>query len=249
MSGSKFRIGCSGYYYTAWKNKFYPPGLQPKNWLAYYSTVFNTVELNGTFYRTPKLADLTKYAHSAVNDFRFAVKMNKYITHVLKLKEAKEHIHDFQDLITDGLGHKCSHFLFQLPPSFHYSEENLERILNNVPHQSSNVVELRHISWWNKEVEQAFKQAGLTFCNVDFPGMDTSFIHTSSHFYLRLHGNPELFKSSYSLESLEDFKKKFPVGADCYNVYFNNTYYEAGYSNALQLMDIIGKETFVSPLH
>ncbi|MGZ4079190.1 MAG: DUF72 domain-containing protein, partial [Bacteroidia bacterium] len=58
----KYYIGCSGYYYPYWKNKFYPEGLQPKNWLNYYSTVFNTVELNGTFYRTPKLSDLKKYA-------------------------------------------------------------------------------------------------------------------------------------------------------------------------------------------
>ena len=246
MSGSKFRIGCSGYYYTAWKNKFYPPGLQPKNWLAYYSTVFNTVELNGTFYRTPKLADLTKYAQNAVNDFKFAVKMNKYITHVLKLKDSKSQIHDFQELILEGLGNKCAHFLFQLPPSFPYNEENLERILTNIPHQASNVVELRHISWWNAEVEKAFSQAGLTFCNVDFPGMDTHFIHTSPHFYLRAHGNPELFKSSYSQEALESFYHKFPEGAQCYNVYFNNTYYEAGYTNALQLMDLIGKENLVN---
>jgi uncharacterized protein YecE (DUF72 family) len=246
MSGSKFRIGCSGYYYTAWKNNFYPQGLQPKNWLAYYSTVFNTVELNGTFYRTPKLADLTKYAHSAVNEFKFAVKVSKYITHILKLKDSKEHIQDFQELITEGLGNKCSHFLFQLPPSFDYNEENLERILSNIPHQASSVVELRHISWWNKEVERAFSQAGFTFCNVDFPGMDTHFIHTSPHFYLRLHGNPELFKSSYSKEALESFHRKFPERAQCYNVYFNNTYYEAGYTNALQLMDLIGKESFIT---
>lgn len=245
MSGSKFRVGCSGYYYTAWKNKFYPEGLQPKNWLAYYSTVFNSVELNGTFYRTPKLADLTKYAQCAVSDFKFAVKMSKYITHTLKLKDSKEHIIDFQELIREGLGHKCSYFLFQLPPSFQYSEENLERILANIPHQSTNVIELRHISWWNKEVEHAFTQAGLTFCNVDFPGMDTHFIHTSPHFYLRLHGNPELFKSSYSREALEGFYEKFPVDAKCYNVYFNNTYYEAGYTNAHQLIDIIGKEIVV----
>ncbi|MDF2455308.1 MAG: hypothetical protein K0R51_1301, partial [Cytophagaceae bacterium] len=104
MSGSKFRIGCSGYYYAAWKNKFYPQGLQPKNWLAYYSTVFNSVELNGTFYRTPKLADLIKYAQNAVHDFKFAVKVSKYITHILKLKNSKIPIQDFQELMHEGLG-------------------------------------------------------------------------------------------------------------------------------------------------
>ncbi|HSZ72350.1 MAG TPA: DUF72 domain-containing protein [Cytophagaceae bacterium] len=239
MSGSKFRVGCSGFYYTAWKNKFYPTGLQPKNWLAYYSTVFNSVELNGTFYRTPKLSDLTKYAHSAVHDFRFSVKASRYITHVLKLKDSKQHIEDFQDLITEGLQNKCAHFLFQMPPSFHYNEENLNRILENIAHFPTNVVELRHLSWWNEEVEKAFKQVGLTFCNVDFPGLNTYFMHTSSHFYLRLHGKPELFKSSYDVEALNHFCKQVPVSAQSVNVYFNNTYDEAGYTNALQLQEML----------
>ena len=238
MSGSKFHIGCSGYYYAAWKNKFYPSGLQPKNWLAYYSTVFNTVELNGTFYRTPKLTDLNKYEAIVPHNFTFAVKVSKYITHILKLKDSRQHIQDFQNLIREGLGNKCSHFLFQLPPSFHYNEENLEKIVSNIPHQSCNVIELRHISWWNQHVEKVFSQAGFTFCNVDFPGMNTYFIHTSPHFYLRLHGNPELFKSSYSKESLQNFYAQFPEDAESCNVYFNNTYYEAGYTNALQLIDL-----------
>src|SRR6195952_2566570 len=98
-----YYIGCSGYYYPYWKNKFYPQGLQPKNWLEYYSSVFNSVELNGTFYRTPKLSDLKKYAANTPDDFKFSVKMSKYISHIIKLKESKQQIMDFQQLITEGL--------------------------------------------------------------------------------------------------------------------------------------------------
>src|SRR5688572_22246563 len=54
------RVGCSGYYYPQWKNKFYPAGMKPRDWLAYYSSVFNTVELNGTFYKMPKPTDLIR---------------------------------------------------------------------------------------------------------------------------------------------------------------------------------------------
>ncbi|MGZ6255378.1 MAG: DUF72 domain-containing protein, partial [Bacteroidia bacterium] len=172
-------------------------------------------------------------------DFKFSVKMNKHITHNSKLKDSKKEIADFQDLIRFGLENKLNHFLFQLPPSFHYNEENLERIIENIPHKKENVVELRHISWWNDEVKDSFKKAKLTFCNVDFPGMKTSFIHTSDIFYLRLHGNPELFKSSYSTKELKKFNKEIPSSGKCCSVYFNNTYFEAGYKNALELMDII----------
>lgn len=213
--------------------------MQPKNWLEYYSSVFNTVELNGTFYRTPKLTDLKKYSANTPEDFKFSVKMSKYISHVIKLKNSKQQIDDFQALINEGLENKLNYFLFQLPPSFHYNEENLDRIIANIPHKAENVIELRHISWWNPDVELAFKKANLTFCNVDYPKLETTFIHTSPVFYLRLHGNPELFKSSYTLETLKKFQENFPAHCKQYNIYFNNTYYEAGYTNALQLKKLI----------
>lgn len=238
MSDSLYRIGCSGYYYPTWKNKFYPEGVQPKDWLSYYSTVFNTVELNGTFYRVPRVTSLLKYAQVTSDDFRFSVKVNQHITHILKLKNCKQEIQDFIDLIKEGLGSKCAHILFQMPPSFQYSEENLERVITNIPHDYANVVEFRHASWWNEKVQKVFSDAKLTFCNVDFPGLDTHFVESSPHFYLRLHGSPELFKSSYSISQLDDFYKQFPVSAETHSIYFNNTYYEAGYTNALQLIDI-----------
>lgn len=234
-----YYIGCSGYYYSYWKNRFYPKGVSPKNWLEYYSSVFNTVELNGTFYRTPKLFALKKYAEATPKDFKFSVKMSKYISHIIKLKDSKNSILDFQDLVGEGLGNKLQHYLFQLPPSYSYNEENLEKIIDNIPHKPENVVELRHVSWWNKDVEKAFRKAKLTFCNVDFPGLKTYFVHTTDHFYLRLHGNPELFKSSYSEKELKQFKKIFPAQSKTSCIYFNNTYYEAGYENAQTLMKLI----------
>lgn len=232
-------IGCSGYYYPNWKNKFYPPKLKPKEWLHYYSTVFNTVELNGTFYRTPSINQLNKYYEQTPDEFLFAVKMSKYITHVLKLQESKQQISEFQDLITSGLKEKTGCFLFQLPPSFVFSEENLERVVENIPHSKENIVEFRHISWWNDQTIKSLRAAGITFCNVDFPGMKTSFEHTTDYFYLRLHGNPVLFKSAYTTAQLKKFYKQFPKQSKQYWVFFNNTYYEAGYTNALELVGLV----------
>jgi uncharacterized protein YecE (DUF72 family) len=235
----EYRIGCSGYYYPQWKNKLYPTGVAPKNWLAYYSTVFNTVELNGTFYRTPGLADLNKYASVTGENFTFSVKMSRYITHIQRLKE-KEPVLEFQDLILQGLGNKLQHFLFQMPPSFRFSEENLDKIINHVPNTSRNVVELRHSSWWNDTVKTAFTQSNISFCNVDYPALESWFINTSPYFYLRLHGSPELFKTPYTAERLEHFHTLMPADAQRCTIYFNNTITEAGFQNALQLMDITG---------
>ncbi|HET6224923.1 MAG TPA: DUF72 domain-containing protein [Bacteroidia bacterium] len=235
-------IGCSGYYYGYWKNKFYPKGLVAKDYLSHYSTVFNSVELNGTFYRTPALSQLQKYRDATGTDFSFAVKVSKYITHVLRLNESKQHIEEFQTLIKNGLQDKAKCFLFQFPASFQFSEENLERILINIPHHKENIIEFRHISWWNNEVLREMKKANLTFCNVDFPKLESSFEQTSDVFYLRLHGNPILFKSSYSAEQLMEFQKHFPKNCSTYWIFFNNTYYEAGYLNAQELMRITSKK-------
>lgn len=235
----KFHIGCSGYYYPRWKGMFYPDGVKPKDWLAYYNSVFNTLELNGTFYRLPKPSDLKRYAKVTTKDFTFSVKTSKYITHNLKLKDTKKTIDEFQDLILNGLGNKLAHFLFQLPPNFHYNEENLARVIENIPHRSHNVVEFRHISWWNEEAQAALKKAKLTFCNVDYPGIKSWFINTSTKFYMRFHGNPVLFRSPYSLKTLKDYHKQLPANARSYYIYFNNTDGGAAIDNAQQFMNLV----------
>lgn len=162
--------------------------------------------------------------------------MNRNITHVQRLKE-KETIHGFQELISKGLGKKLSHFLFQMPPSFQFSEQNLHHVIDHIPHNPQNVIEFRHASWWNDETEQALKNASISFCNVDFPGLKTYFIHTAD-FYLRLHGNPELFVSPYSTEQLKGYYQQIPEETNSCSVYFNNTMFDGGYTNALEFMEI-----------
>lgn len=235
---SNIFIGCSGYYYPQWKGNFYPQGLPPAKWLAHYSAVFNTVELNGTFYRIPKLQDLKRQYSNTPEGFTFSVKMNRYITHTLKLSHASEQIGEFQSLVEEGFQEKLHKFLFQMPPSFQYSEKNLELICSAIPGNAQNVVELRHPSWWNDTAEYAFTKKGITFCNVDYPGLKTYFIHSSKDFYLRLHGSPDLFKSSYTDSQLDNYLNKFP-NANSITVYFNNTFYDAAYKNALYLKNKI----------
>ncbi|MGZ3901077.1 MAG: DUF72 domain-containing protein [Bacteroidia bacterium] len=242
MTKRIYRIGCSGYYYPSWKNIFYPKGLPAKEWLKYYSFFFNTVELNGTFYKVPQLSALKRYQAATPDNFKFSVKMNKFITHNKKLNDCKEEITKFQDLVCDGLGDKLGCFLFQMPPSFHFTEENLERVLTNVPHLPRNVVELRHVSWWNDVVFKSFKKAKITFCNVDFPGLKSYIVDTSPVFYFRFHGNPVLFTSQYELSVLKKYAKEFPQKSKEHYLYFNNTSGNSGLTNAKQLKEIIKNE-------
>ncbi|MFL5764102.1 MAG: DUF72 domain-containing protein [Bacteroidia bacterium] len=227
----KFLVGCSGYYYPNWKNKFYPPKLPSSKWLEFYSSVFNTVELNGTFYRVPKLTDLKRQSDNTPDDFRFSVKMNRYITHVLRLKNTNDRIRDFTALVNEGFEKKLHKILLQMPPSFHFNEENL-MLLEDAEIGEQNVIEFRHPSWWNDKTLKVLKKKKCTFCNVDFPGMETSFLHSTKDFYLRLHGNPVLFKSSYDDETLKEFFGMIPEKMKSCSVYFNNTYFSGGYENA-----------------
>ncbi|MDQ3110158.1 MAG: DUF72 domain-containing protein [Bacteroidota bacterium] len=237
-----FKIGCSGYYYPEWKGKFYPEDLGTSKWLNYYSSVFDSVELNGTFYRQPKIENLKKYARMTPGDFKFSAKASRYITHILKMKDAKAFVLEFSALLEKGLEEKFDKLLFQLPPTFAYSPENLDHVFDTVPPSSRNVIEFRHSSWWNEKVFKQFSQSGIIFCNVDYPGLQPEFVATGSKSYLRLHGVPELFKSSYSLDKLKMFVKNIPGTVESCNIYFNNTAANAAYENASTFATLIDRK-------
>ena len=237
---SKIYIGTSGYSYPSWKGNFYPADLKPAQWLTYYSSQFNTVELNGSFYKVPLVKSLKKMFESTPDDFCFSVKANQKITHIMLMKNVKDTVNEFSEIINEGLEHKLHNILFQLPPSFHYTEENLDNIINNIPGSSKNIIEFRHASWWNEEVMQVLDKHDLTFCNVSYPGLPDEVKVTTESTYLRMHGVPDLFKSLYSDEELKLFAKKLPANAENTYIYFNNTTFEAGYTNA-RTMEILTK--------
>lgn len=234
----KIYIGTSGYSYFYWKNRFYPEKLPASKWLTYYATQFKTVELNNTFYRFPTVNNLKKAADATPADFRFSVKAHKIITHTLRMKNVKDKVAEFMDIVTQGLGKKLACILYQLPPTFSYTGERLENIITNISHVSNNVIEVRHLSWWNETVYSAFKENKLTFCSVSFPGLPEENILTSNLFYKRMHGVPELFKSSYSESQLQALAENIPLASQFF-IYFNNTMLEAGYKNADVLKNFI----------
>lgn len=233
-------IGCSGFYYSTWKGKFYPEGLPSSKWLEYYSSVFNSVELNSTFYRQPQLSALKRYASVTPGGFLFAVKMSRYLTHIRRLTHCADEVAEFQDHVYNGLGDRLGAFLFQLPATFRYCAENLEHVLANVPAGPQNVVEFRHASWWNHDTREALERQNITFCNVDYPGLEVPFLMSTDVFYFRAHGNPVLFKSRYAVSDLTRFAMNIPATRTAEEfIYFNNTWFDGGYSNALEMKQVL----------
>lgn len=154
---NKRYIGCSGFAQGYWKGFFYPD-LASKDYLAFYSQHLSAVEINSTFYRKPMVKTLTKWYDSTGAEFRFFIKIPKAITHLKKLREVDQEVSVFCDYISAGLQEKLAGFLFQLPPSFQFTPENLKKVLNAGDRNYMNVFEFRHESWWNSEVQEALKK-------------------------------------------------------------------------------------------
>ena len=237
----KTYIGCSGFSNRDWKGFFFPEELPSKEQLNFYSTQFNTVEINSTFYRRPRPQTLENWYQRTNEDFKFFIKIPKTITHIKRLKETAAETADFCKHIHHGIQEKLAGFLFQMPPSFHYSEEHLEQLIKTVDSRFLNVVEFRHKSWWTEEIFETLKKKNIVFSGVSFPKdiPDNFIINNSKSVYYRLHGVPLLFKSEYSVEELEKLAKEIKKAKQDVFVFFNNTWGIAALKNALYLKKIL----------
>src|SRR5436190_754504 len=219
-----WHIGCSGFHYKEWKNVFYPVGLPQTKWFDYYSSQFDTVELNVTFYRFPQLSFLENWYKKSPEHFLFAVKAPRLITHYKKFVDVQESLSSFYKTIREGLKEKLGPVLFQLPPSFIYSDEKMQQIFKALDHSFLNVIECRHESWWNKKVFAAFKKHKVSFCSISYPNLPNDVIATTDTLYYRFHGIPKLYYSVYdkkTLTAVVDTIRK--ILAKTSFIYFNNT--------------------------
>ena len=240
MKQKEILLGCSSFSNRKWIGIFYPEDLPSKEWFAYYCTYFNTYEMNSTFYKFPTSGSLHAWYKKSPEGFIFSVKAPKQITHIKKFVESEREIGDFYVACREGLKDKLGCVLFQLPPSFHYTSERLKLIISNLSPDFKNVIEFRNQSWWTQEVYDALTQNKLIFCSVNYPGLPTTVIGTSSTGYIRLHGNPELFYSKYSAEALSKTHDEIRAANKLKEVfiYFNNTASTAGILNALTFKQV-----------
>lgn len=238
---NKFYIGCSGFSGRLWKGFFYPEDLPARDYLQFYSENLNSLEINSTFYRRPTNKTLEKWYQTTPEDFKFFIKIPKNFTHIKRLQDISIETSEFCEHIYSGLQEKLAGFLFQLPPSFKYSEENLSRIIETVDQRFLNVVEFRDRSWWNQQVMDLLEKFNIIFSGVSIPKDIPSevVINSENHLYYRLHGVPTLFKSEYSESELDALGKEIMKFPGISFVFFNNTFGTAGIKNALYLSKIV----------
>jgi uncharacterized protein YecE (DUF72 family) len=236
-------IGCSGFHYKHWKGSFYPEKLAQKHWFRYYCEHFNTLELNVTFYRFPRVHTLQQWYRDSPADFRFAVKAPRAITQFKKFLGTERMLDDFYKAVQDGLQEKCGCCLFQMPPNFQYSIDKLDRIINSLDPSIPNVMEFRHSSWWNNTVFEQLSANQISFCGMSHPLLPEPLIRTAPLFYYRFHGKEQLYASAYGLDELQGFadtlmQNTLPTTAF---IYFNNDINTHAIYNAGELKRILSK--------
>lgn len=237
MKKEEIHIGCSSYYNYQWTDIFYPKDIGRNKWFEYYCEHFTTYELNGTFYKFPTVKSLETWYRKAPAGFMFSLKVPKVITHIKRLTDCESELAQFYDVCRDGLSDKLGCVLFQLPPSFSYTEERFQLVLNAVNPDFKNVVEFRHESWWRQEVYDTLAKSNITFCSVNYPKLPTEVIATNELAYYRFHGNPRLFYSEYKDEELRAVFDQLMGNKQISKafIYFNNTASTAAILNALKL--------------
>lgn len=234
-------IGCSGFHYKHWKDVFYPKGLAQRLWFTYYSEQFSTLELNVTFYRFPQVAFLKNWYSISPENFRFAVKAPRTITHYKQFHNCTAMLSDFYGIIVQGLEEKLGPVLFQMPPRFTYTEEKLARIIDSMDLAFRNVLEFRHPSWWQQSIFETLAKHHISFCGMSHPELPDSLIHTTNLLYYRFHGVPDLYRTLYSHAYLNNTVSTISQQPDLSEawLYFNNDMEAHAPQNALEMLRLL----------
>lgn len=223
--------GTSGLVLPITKANF-PEDLKEKSRLHYYGTLFNSIEINSTFYKLPKPATVRNWAEDVPDHFRFTFKISKSITHAPSLKFNSGDVSDFMEVV-DHLGPKRGCLLLQFPPSFTVDKieqlKNLLMVFNEIPQNSTwkLALEFRNKTWYTPEVYQVLHQYNAILVRHDMTGVETLDLNFDNDvIYLRFHGPEGRYRGSYSdefLRKISTYLKRFQLKNKAVYVYFNNT--------------------------
>jgi uncharacterized protein YecE (DUF72 family) len=186
---SKLHLGTIGWSYDFWKGPFYPAKTASKNYLAYYSSQFNTVEVDSTFYRMPSPQTVENWRMQTPEDFIFSLKFLQFITHVKALKDCQRETAAFLER-AELLKEKLGPLLLQFPPTFtttHFAD--LAEYLKQLPKHHRYVVEVRNKSWLTPEFYTLLRDNGVALAWAETPRMDQVSEVTADFLYMRWEGD------------------------------------------------------------
>ena len=182
-----WHIGTIGYSYRDWRGAFYPANIPVRSYLNYYSRVFNSVELDTTFYGIPRLSVIHQWSAAVPEGFYFCLKTPKAITHELGLLDAGSLMEEFINTVRE-LGNSLGVILIQLPPSFTFERiEVLANFLSGLTRDVRYAVELRSKTWYEQEALTAalLTENNICWTAIDMPGIPSKIIPTCRFLYIR----------------------------------------------------------------
>lgn len=239
----KINIGTSGWHYAYWKGTFYPPKTPQKDYLNYYLGFFRTVEINNSFYRLPSPETFKAWKESVPDDFTFAVKASRFITHMKKLKDPQQSLEKFMYHV-GFLEDKLGPILFQLPPLWKLDLDRFKSFLDALPDYYRYTFEFRHPSWYDERVYELLRSRNMAFCAYELAGHFSPLQITADFVYVRLHGPEGKYQGSYSDEALQWWANQAREWAERGKevfIYFDND--QLGYAafNAKTLKEMVSR--------
>jgi uncharacterized protein YecE (DUF72 family) len=234
-----WHIGTSGWVYPHWRGVFYPPRLAQAGWFEYYARYFDTVEINNTFYRLQAETAFDAWGRQAPAGFAYAVKANRYITHLRRLIDAAEPLARFLERAR-RIGPALGPILYQLPPRWHANLPRLEAFTALLPADLTQVFEFRDPSWFDPAVLELLRRRGLSFCIYHMVSLETPLASTARTIYVRMHGprGGDYDRTGLALWA-ERVRAWCAAGHEVY-MYFNNDISGYAVRNALTIKELLG---------
>jgi uncharacterized protein YecE (DUF72 family) len=215
---AQIHIGLSGYSYKPWQGpgRFYPPSLKQAGFLGYYATRYDTVELDGVWYRLPTEKAVADWLASTPSHFLFAPKVHRQISHRLRLKPE---CYDFLQVMLKRLeplasANRLGPLLLQLPPNLSRDDGRLSSFLEHLPTTARWAIEFRHVSWYDAAIESLLRQFNVSWVAADTDERAAECRDTADFWYVRLR------RSAYDDANLEEwagkFRKMVTEGKSCF---------------------------------
>jgi uncharacterized protein YecE (DUF72 family) len=194
MTEARIHIGAQSFVPKDWVGSFYPPSLSPRDFLTFYAQIFDTIELNTTFYAIPTPDRVKDWASRTPASFCFTAKLPRLITHRRRLVEPEPELSRFVAVMR-RFGPKLGPLLIQLPPSFtRDAEGDLRDFVAGLPSGARYVVEFRHPSWQHPEVADLLGRHDVGWCMNDWQDLEGLRVATTDIAYLRLNGYHDQFE-------------------------------------------------------
>jgi uncharacterized protein YecE (DUF72 family) len=240
---SKIFVGTSGWSYKSWRGPFFPAEVKVKDHLRFYASQFNSTELNGVFYRTPTVEAVRGWREQTPDDFLFAWKASKFITHWKRLGPTSKNSLALMESRLKILGRKAGPVLFQLPPQFKADRERLASFIKLLSRGRRYAFEFRHKSWYEDGILDLLRDHDISLCLSDHHDAPAPWEVTARQVYVRGHGPGGTYKDHYSDKTLRAWAadiRKWKRQRRTVFVYFDNDQKSAAPKDALRLMEMLG---------